>query len=106
MTTEDLNKHTLDEVLQFANVSPENYKEALKFYKTKATITYKRGMNETRISPYNTAILATLRANMNIQYVTSVYAVLAYLTSYLCKAEHSMSELMKKAAKEVDQKGV
>ena len=56
-------------------------------------------MNETRISPYNTAILATLRANMNIQYVTSVYAVLAYLTSYLCKAEHSMSELMKKAAK-------
>ena len=43
---------------------------------------------------------------MNIQYVTSVYAVLAYLTSYLCKPEHSMSELMKTAVKEIGHTGV
>ena len=36
---------------------------------------------------------------MNIQYVTGVYAMLTYLTSYLCKPEHTMSELMKKASK-------
>ena len=31
---------------------------------------------------------------------TGIYGMLAYLTSYLCKAEHGMSELMKKASKE------
>ena len=41
-----------------------------------------------------------LKANMNIQFVTCVYAMLTYLTSYLCKPEHTMSELMKKASKE------
>ena len=37
---------------------------------------------------------------MNIEFVTGVYAMLTYITSYLCKPEHTMSELMKKASKE------
>ena len=37
---------------------------------------------------------------MNIQFVTGLYAMLTYLTSYLCKPEHTMSELMQKASKE------
>ena len=37
---------------------------------------------------------------MNIQYITGVYAVLTYVTSYLCKPEHTISEFMKKASKE------
>ena len=43
---------------------------------------------------------------MNIQYVTGIYAMLTYLTSYLCKPEHHMSELMKKATKEAYEKSV
>ena len=43
---------------------------------------------------------------MNIQFVTGVYAMLTYLTSYLCKPEHTMSELMKKASKEAYGKGI
>ena len=52
------------------------------------------------IGPYNTVILMLLKSNMNIQFVTGVYAMLTYLTSYLCKPEHTMSELMKKVSKE------
>ena len=37
---------------------------------------------------------------MNLQFVTGVYAMLTYLTSYLCKPEHAISELVKKASKE------
>ena len=37
---------------------------------------------------------------MNLQFVTGVYAMLTYLTSYLCKPEHTMSKLVKKASKE------
>ena len=36
---------------------------------------------------------------MNIQFVTVVYAMLTYLI-YLCKPEHTMSELVKKPSKE------
>ena len=50
--------------------------------------------------------MANLKANMNIQYITSAYAVLAYLTSYLCKPEHTLGELMRKAVKEVNEAGV
>ena len=43
-----------------------------------------------------------IQSNMNIQFVTGVYGMIGYLTSYLCKAEHVMSELMKKAQKEAN----
>ena len=52
------------------------------------------------IGPYDTIILKLFKSNMNIQFVTGIYAMLIYLTSYLCKPEHTMSELMKKASKE------
>ena len=52
------------------------------------------------IGQYNTVILNLLKSNMNLQFVTSAYAILAYLTSYLCKPEHAMTELMKKASEE------
>ena len=35
---------------------------------------------------------------MNIQFVIRVYAMLTYL-KYLCKPEHTMSELLKKTSK-------
>ena len=37
---------------------------------------------------------------MNLQFITDVYVMLTYLTSYCCKPEHAMSEFMKKAPKE------
>ena len=37
---------------------------------------------------------------MTIQFVAGVHATLTYLTSYLCKPENTVSELMKKASKE------
>ena len=37
---------------------------------------------------------------MNLQFVTGVYAMVTYQTSYLCKPKHAMSKLMKNASKE------
>ena len=58
------------------------------------------------ISPYNPILLKVWKANMNIQYVTGVYELVMYLSSYMCKAEHTMSELMKKASKESNNSSV
>ena len=57
------------------------------------------------IGPHNTVLLSLLRANMNIQYVTGVYAMIIYLTSYLCKPEHTGSKLMKTASIEAQSLG-
>ena len=62
-------------------------------------LVYKRKPCEVNIGPYNIVILKLLKLNINIQYVTGEYAIFTYLT-YLCKPEHTMSELMKKASKE------
>ena len=37
---------------------------------------------------------------MNLQFVTSVHAILIDLTSYLCNSEHAMTKLVKKTSKE------
>ena len=102
----DISTITFDELLERANVSKDEYYTALEAFRRKTSIVYKRKPSEITISPYNTIILDCLNANMNIQFVVSIYGVLAYLTSYLCKPEHSMSEFMKAAANEVSNCGV
>ena len=81
-------------------ISKDRYYNALEYVQKKVSIIYKRRPGEVYIGPYNTMILMLLKSNMNIQFVTGVYAMLTYLTSYLCKPEHTMSELMKKVSKE------
>ena len=98
----ELDAITLHEVLDMCNVSEKQYYEAVKNIQKKLTIIYKRKPSETNIGPYSTVVLSLLRGNMNIQFVNGIYAMLIYLTSYLCKPEHTMSELMKKAAKETN----
>ena len=66
----------------------------------KVSVLYKRKPCDVNIGPYNTVILKLLKSNMKLQFVTGVHAMLTYLTSYLCKPEHAMSEFMKKASKE------
>ena len=61
---------------------------------------YEQKPFEVKIGPCDTVILKLLKSNMNLQFVTGVCAVLTYLTSHLCKREHTMSKLMKKASKE------
>ena len=66
----------------------------------KNSVLYERKPCEVNIGTYNTVISKLWKANMNIQFVTGVYVMRTYLTSNLCKPEHTMSELMKKASKE------
>ena len=93
---------TLQEVLQEVNVSEMDYQEALKTSLKKTTVLLKCKPTETCVNPYNPIILKALRANMDIQYITDVWACVAYITSYMCKPERSMSELMRKACKEAN----
>ena len=96
----DLSDLTVEDLLHECNLSLVEYENALEVMKSKISIIYKRKPSEVYISPYNTVLLNLTKSNMNLQFVTGVYGMLGYLTKYLCKAEHGMSELMKKASKE------
>ena len=102
----DITLVTESELLEKANVSQIEYYESLEVFRRKESIILKRKPTDIYISPYNTVILDCLQANMNLQYCRNIYGVLAYLTSYLCKPEHTMSEFMKAAAKEAQTSGV
>ena len=102
----DLQDVTLDDLLRSCDLSRSEYFSALDKVQKKLTVIYKRAPNETNIGPYNTVMISILQSNMNIQYVTNMYAVLAYITSYMCKPERNMSELMKKAHKEATGKTI
>ena len=87
------------QILEEFGVTAEQYDNALGCVEKKVSILYKRKPCEVNIGPYNTVILKLLKSNMNLRFVTGVYAMLAYLMSYFCKPEHAISELMKKASK-------
>ena len=100
VTISDLSDVTLSQILEECGVTTEQYDSALGCVEKKVSILYKRKPCEVNIGPYNTVILKLLKSNVNLQFVTGVYAMLTYGTSYLCKPEHAVSELMEKASKE------
>lgn len=51
------------------------------FYETR------RKPEEAWVNPYNPTILQAWQANMDIQFVGSVFAIALYVCSYVCKAE-------------------
>ena len=97
---------TLDTILNNAQITESDYIAALKTAQRRTTIILKRDPSETKVNNYNSHILRALGANMDIQFITNIWACIAYLTSYMCKPERSMSELMRKASKEAANKNI
>ena len=79
-----------------------NFKESLSVASRRTHVVLKRTTAEGFINQYNPFILKALRSNMDIQYITDVWACIAYITSYMCKPEKQMSDLMRNAVKEAN----
>ena len=91
---------TLEQLLQFSNVSMKDYMEALHTSKRGNTVVLKRQPTEMNINNYNPAILKAWKANMDIQYILDAYACVMYVTSYMMKSERAMGELLRHVSKE------
>ena len=104
VTVNDLSV-TLSEILEECGVTAEQYDSALGCVEKRSRYHINEN-HKVNIGPYNTVILKLLKSNMNLQFVTGVYAMLKCQTSYLCKPEHAKSELMKKTSKEVYGKNI
>ena len=97
---------SLESILSLAQIDETQYTAALKTAQRRVTVIMKRDPAETTINNYNPHILKALQANMDIQYITNIWPCIAYLTSYMCKPERTVSELMRKASKEAQNKNI
>ena len=76
---DDISNITQAELLNISGVSKKTYRNALQYVQKSVSIIYKRRPCEVYVGPYNTVFMMILKSNMNIQFVTGVYAMLTYL---------------------------
>ena len=91
---------SMDEVLQKANVSMEQYIESLKVSKQGKNIILKRSPADILTNGCNHEILRIWRANIDFQYVIDAYSTVMYVISYMMKSEKAMGEILKRIGKE------
>ena len=89
---------TLQEVLDRAHVTLQDYTKSLSISKCGRSVILKRKPSEQSVNYYSPAVLKAWEANMDIQYVINAYACVMYIASYVLKAEKGMGELLKQAA--------
>ena len=63
----------------------------------------KRKPSEQSVNYYSPAVLKAWEANMDIKYVINAYACVMFIASYVLKAEKGTGELLKQAAREMEQ---
>lgn len=85
---------TLEDILRTCNVTYAQYKDSLAAITKKNTIYHKRDIDDGWVNNYNPTLLRAWNANMDIQYVMDPYSCVAYILSYISKAEAEVGELI------------
>ncbi|XP_019628628.1 PREDICTED: uncharacterized protein LOC109473188 [Branchiostoma belcheri] len=91
---------TLDELFHKAEVAEDEYMKELSTTTSGISIILKRDPMCQVTNSYNKDIIHSWQANIDLQFITDVYACIMYVTSYMMKSERAMSELLRKTAKE------
>ena len=91
---------SLSELLDKAEVTDQEYIDALEVSTNGNVVVLKREPGECCINNYNPSVLLAWQANMDIQFVLNAYACVMYVASYIMKTERSMGELLKRVAAE------
>ena len=89
---------SLDILLQHAQVTESVYMEALKWIKTRngqPVVLLKRKPKEININNYNTTLMNAWQANLDVQFITNVYACVMYVASYISKPEKTLGDVLK-----------
>lgn len=98
---------TFDEMLKKLDMNDVVYKEALRggISDSEGIIFHKRAPNAININGYNEKILNAWQSNMDLQFVIHPFAAIAYLFSYILKADKGLIRLMTQAVIESREAG-
>ena len=92
------NEESLQHILRKAGVEEEQYIQAVKWKMTKngqPAVLLKRNVSEMYINIYNQTLMKAWEANLDVQFVTKVYACVMYLASYISKPERTLGDVLK-----------
>ena len=102
VSSADESNLSFQDILRITEISYEEYTQFLTDIVTRNTIHVKREMSDVWVNNYNATLSLAWNANLDIQYVTDAYACVAYILSYISKAETEMGDLLQNAKKEAD----
>ena len=87
------------ELCKKCKVSVEDYTKALKYSYGRYSITYKRNLQERYVNCYNKEWIKAWNGNMDIQVCLDYFAVITYVTDYVCKDDNTLTQVLLEAAK-------
>lgn len=93
---------TLESLLQELQIPADMYMKALTWIKTKQgqpAILYKRNPPDCFINNFSPTLMKAWQANLDLQYVTNVYACIMYVASYVSKPEKTLGDVFKSVSK-------
>ena len=91
---------TFHAFLDRLKLAEEQCIQAFRYSLKRTTLLLRRAPSEIRIKNYNSTLLNTWKANMDIQFVLDPYACAVYILSYITKGQRGMSKLLEKASQE------
>ena len=91
---------SLTELLHQLEVDYDSYKEALKISKKGQIVILKRRPNERNVNNYNQCFISAMMANMDLQFVSDLHAVVTYVTDYFSKDDEQLTKVLKEALTE------
>uniref|UniRef100_A0A8C5FK64 ATP-dependent DNA helicase n=2 Tax=Gadus morhua TaxID=8049 RepID=A0A8C5FK64_GADMO len=86
---------SLEQILSLCDLTVDQYQDCLRVKAKKSEVVLKRDPKEAYVNGYNPTLLLAWDANMDIQYILNPYSCIAYICSYISKAEHGLSEYLK-----------
>lgn len=84
-------------------INLERYIHALRSSLNQEKFFLKRKPNEVRINAFNSELLKSWQANLDIQFITNGYTCGTYIVSYVSKGQRGMSNLLRQACEEARQ---
>ncbi|XP_076858467.1 uncharacterized protein LOC143512266 isoform X2 [Brachyhypopomus gauderio] len=91
---------SITELLEKVNMSYQDYKRSVESLSTSSQIIMERAPKDCWVNGYNPLLLRAWNANMDIQFILNPYTCIMYILSYISKAEHEMSDYLKRVMRD------
>ncbi|KAL6491488.1 hypothetical protein MHYP_G00018330 [Metynnis hypsauchen] len=91
---------SITQLLETVGMTYEDYKESVKSLSTSSLVIMEREPKDSWVNGYNPLLLRAWDANMDIQFILNPYSCIMYILSYFSKAEHEMSDYLKRVMKD------
>ncbi|XP_076838347.1 uncharacterized protein LOC143483367 [Brachyhypopomus gauderio] len=94
---------SISQLLAQSKLSSEEYKRCVNSLTRSSVIMMKRQPKDAWVNGYNKHLLRAWNANIDIQYILNPYSCVMYILSYISKAEHEMSDYLKRIVADTNQ---